>query len=347
MTFILGGCSNTPVPGVINDAAIHDTTVADTAINDATADVAINDGIVWPDGSGPVLDGTGPVPDGIGPMPDGIGPVPDGTGPVPDSIGPVPDVSLPTDLGFKKCGPWPGGNCPKSYVCNIHSCAPGASGSCVLMPIGCPKIYKPVCGCDNKTYDNDCFRLRAQVALQYTGTCNISPPLDGGSPDGPIQFKCGGPTHTQCTLSNQFCDKDYCAPNAFGTCTNVPAACPMYYSPVCGCDNKTYGNDCFRKSAKVSLQYTGKCKVTPTPDAGVADAGTTKKCGGPKNIPCMALNQFCDKENCSKSAYGTCEEIPAVCPMYYAPVCGCNNMTYGNDCFRKHAQVSLAYKGKC
>ena len=30
-----------------------------------------------------------------------------------------------------------------------------------------------------------------------------------------------------------------------------------------------------------------------------------------------------------------------------APVCGCNNKTYGNDCLRQHAKVSKSHDGKC
>jgi len=46
-----------------------------------------------------------------------------------------------------------------------------------------------------------------------------------------------------------------------GTCTVRPRACPRIFLPVCGCDGKTYGNDCERRSAGVSLRHTGKCRT--------------------------------------------------------------------------------------
>lgn len=55
------------------------------------------------------------------------------------------------------------GTCPKKNS--------GAQGTCVTKPEGCIQIYDPVCGCDNKTYGNDCTRQQAGVSLKSTGAC--------------------------------------------------------------------------------------------------------------------------------------------------------------------------------
>jgi len=44
-----------------------------------------------------------------------------------------------------------------------------------------------------------------------------------------------------------------------GTCTVVPRVCPLFVRPVCGCNGKTYGNDCMREKAKVSKLHDGRC----------------------------------------------------------------------------------------
>ncbi len=46
-----------------------------------------------------------------------------------------------------------------------------ASGLCSVKPNICIKVYKPVCGCDRKTYGNECEAHSAGVSVDYDGVC--------------------------------------------------------------------------------------------------------------------------------------------------------------------------------
>jgi hypothetical protein len=55
-----------------------------------------------------------------------------------------------------------------------------AAGQCDKAPTFCMRMSRPVCGCNGKTYANDCERQRAKVQLDHVGACpkepNATPP---------------------------------------------------------------------------------------------------------------------------------------------------------------------------
>ncbi len=74
--------------------------------------------------------------------------------------------------------------------------------------------------------------------------------------------RCGSATGLACKAA-EWCDpkpRRCSQPAAAGTCTKVPLACTRIYRPVCGCDGKTYGNDCERKAARVAKRHDGACR---------------------------------------------------------------------------------------
>ncbi|XP_078241714.1 double-headed protease inhibitor, submandibular gland [Pogona vitticeps] len=97
----------------------------------------------------------------------------------------------------------------------------------------CNRMYKPLCGTDDKTYTNECEFCRKRVESGV----NIAKKHD-----------------------NQ-CISDFCR-----RFSSHPGMCTMNYNPQCGSDNKTYGNECtFCSSALKSRgtlfrKHGGKCR---------------------------------------------------------------------------------------
>lgn len=75
------------------------------------------------------------------------------------------------------CGGIANIQCAEGLVCDMNesdglSCdTQDRAGSCVTKPEVCAEFFDPVCGCDGKTYSNDCHRLMAGVARDRKGAC--------------------------------------------------------------------------------------------------------------------------------------------------------------------------------
>jgi len=51
-------------------------------------------------------------------------------------------------------------------------------GQCAPRPEACYELYAPVCGCDNKTYDNTCYAASAGVTVAKAGACQPAKTCD-------------------------------------------------------------------------------------------------------------------------------------------------------------------------
>ena len=82
--------------------------------------------------------------------------------------------------------------------------------------------------------------------------------------------------------------------------------------------------------------------------ASQAAAAPPGDCGGTR----CRDGQFCylPEGVCDPSAMleqGICADIPLTCDTNYAPVCGCNDVTYHNSCFALQAEQSIESNGEC
>lgn len=166
---------------------------------------------------------------------------------------------------------------------------------------------------------------------------------------------CGGILDTPCS-DGFFCEKPplTCGQRLrLGMCQPQPEVCTLQYEPVCGCDGETYSNDCERMAAGVALANEGPCTADESlqsdDDDKDDDAPEVESCGGLFGSSCSE-GFFCEKPplTCGQRLRaGVCESKPQICAFQYEPVCGCDGVTYSNDCKRKSAGVALADQGAC
>ena len=163
-------------------------------------------------------------------------------------------------LQFSECGPYAAGQCGWLKTPEYVDCL---NGLCVPKPEICNNIDDDCdgdvdegcpgpCSSDADCVDND----QCTADMCVNGMCEHKMVPGCGT-----QEECGGLIGLACP-DNQFClyEEGTCGfADMLGICTDIPGACLGNWKPVCGCDGKTYSNDCVMMGAGMSKLHDGEC----------------------------------------------------------------------------------------
>lgn len=136
-------------------------------------------------------------------------------------------------------------------------------------------------------------------------------------------------------------------------CVEPDPDCPVSSCPDPGDPRVEYRAGPGDIACAQEIDFCGEDKImfnSPECGCGCITPEPGEFCGGFAGETC-AEGEFCNyavEDMCGAGDQaGICQPIPQGCPENWAPVCGCDGVTYGNDCDANANGVSILHEGSC
>ena len=288
------------------------------------------------------------------------------------------DAGPEVDSGGLECGGPSGLACGEGLFCDALTC--GGFGRCQPAPTVCGRVYDPVCGCDGRDYSSPCDAHQRGVVIASRGECGMAAVCGTrGSPPCPLDTYCrfdetcgasdrGGicqPFPSACdSVEDPVCGCDgstysnACLAAAAGVSVARRGVCEasgcapqdVRFSP--GCDERMITWDGW-----LCREETGCCEgadcgssYSSLVECRRAHQSCDRQCRGWAGPTCLP-EEFCDFDGpgCDFSdASGICRLRPTSCEDPVArPVCGCDFVSYPDECSAHMAGTDVAIEGGC
>jgi hypothetical protein len=223
---------------------------------------------------------------------------------------------------------------------------------------------------------DDCCQCPDFCAAPVSGTCGGCGVVVGASCTGGVQCATRTPTPTAsvtatptnmptstATYTLTVTPTVTSLPSVTPTPTRTPTATPCSCAGDCNCNggvtvdeiltmvNIALGNTPVTTCEAGDANHDGQITVDEILTAvnHALNGCPARICGGIAGLPC-GTDEVCDLRDSTcliADLVGTCVNRPGAYPEIYDPVCGCDAVTYSNECLRLAAGATLAHVGEC
>ncbi|KAM9364077.1 tomoregulin-2-like isoform 2-T2 [Pholidichthys leucotaenia] len=162
------------------------------------------------------------------------------------------------------------------FLCDTNTCK--FDGECLrigdmvtcICDFKCNNDYAPVCGSNNKNYQNECFlrrdacKLQSEVLIMSEGDCPADAGSGSGDNGGEGSAETGQKETSTCDICQFGAECDVDAEDVWCVC-NIDCS-HISFNPVCASDGRSYDNPCQVKEAscqkqeRIEVKYLGHCQ---------------------------------------------------------------------------------------